>query len=207
MLKSVLKLSLCLLISYAIPASAGYLYRYTAPNGGTVITNTLPADIGQQGNYDVLNGQTMRLIKHVDPAPTAEELLIIEAEKAAAEAAAEAKKQQVKDDANFLETHYSEANFIKVRDYEFSKRDKELLAAIDKQKQLLANQRDLQARAAEQELSGQPLSEQLVSNLEIVANNLMLNKQFITKQEAEKAERVIWYEDNLARLKRLLATN
>ncbi len=204
MIKSTLQLSLCLLLSYAIPASAGYMYRYTAPNGGTVITSTLPADISQQG-YDVLNGQTMRLIKRVDPAPTEEELAAIVAEKEAKLAAEAAQKQQAKEDAEFLETHYSEANFIKVRDYEFSKRDKELLAATDKQSQLLANQRDLQARAAEEELSGQPLSEQLEANLEIIANNIALNSQAIVEQEKEREARVIWHEENLERLKKLLS--
>jgi hypothetical protein len=180
------------------------MYRYTAPNGGTVITSTLPADISQQG-YDVLNGQTMRLIKRVDPAPTEEELAAIVAEKEAKLAAEAAQKQQAKEDAEFLETHYSEANFIKVRDYEFSKRDKELLAATDKQSQLLANQRDLQARAAEEELSGQPLSEQLEANLEIIANNIALNSQAIVEQEKEREARVIWHEENLERLKKLLS--
>ena len=208
MIKRITQLGLYLLIAYALPATAGQMYRYITPDGVTVISRTLPPSMSQSG-YDILNDKTMRVIRHVDPALTNEEIanmLAVEKEKKAQQEANEKNQQQAETDAEFLAAYHSEKSLIRDRDHELAKRDKEIEAAKEKQSRLHDNLHNLQEQAAEQELSGQGVSEQLQSNLNIVDNNIEQNQLILTRQEAERLDRSAWYETKLKQLQKILAT-
>lgn len=207
MIKKLIPLGLCLLLIYSLPSSAAKMYRYVAPNGVTVVSRTLPPSISQSG-YDILDDKTMRLIRHVDPALTNQQIaamLAAEKEKETQLAAEKIRLEQEKEDAIFLEAYHSEESLIKDRDHELSKRNKELLTAQEKQSRLRTSLHALQQRAAEQELSGGNIDEQLQSNINIVTHNININQTIIAQLETEKNSRENWYRIKLVRLKELLA--
>jgi len=208
MIKRISQISLSFLLLATLPVLAGQMYRYVSPDGVTVISRTLPPSLSQKG-YDIINDKTMSLIRHVDPALSNEAIAeMLAAEKAAEEEriAEEKRKEQAKKDAAFLGAYHSEENLIRDRDYELSKRDDEILAAKEKQERFESSLRDLQERAAEQELGGQEISPKLKNNLQIVAENIDQNGLTINRLEADRLDRAIWYEKQLKKLHAILAS-
>lgn len=205
MIKHTIHIGLCLLLTYSLPSMAENIYRYTTPEGSKVVSHILPPNISQSG-YDILDGQTMRLIRHVEPALTDVQIAAKIATEKEKRAQLENEKEQLKKDAEFLEIYHSEESLIKDRDHELNKRDKELLAAKEKQTLLLSSLHNLQQRAAEQELNGADLSKQLQKNLTIVAHNIKVNQEFISRLEEQNKSRKLWYKMQLKRLKQLLAS-
>ena len=207
MIKHIMPFGLSLLLAFAIPATAGQMYRYVTSNGSTVISRTLPPHISQRG-YDVINDKTMSLIRHVSPAATDAEIAAMQTAKEDEKSqriAEEERRKQAKKDAEFLVAYHSEESLIRDRDYELAKRDKELVSAQEKQVRLKSSLHNLQEIAADQELSGKELSKRLQSNLKIISSNLEQNALIITRLDANRIDRAGWYQSKLKQLRKIRA--
>lgn len=203
--KHISLLGLCLFMSFSLPAMAGQIYRYATPNGGTVVSRTLPPEISQKG-YDILNDKTMRLIRRVKPALTDEQLAALEEEKKQQAIIEEEKKRQVAqriEDRRMMANYHSVENLERDRDDELSKRREELAASQEKQAEISDNLYRSQEMAANQELAGQPLSKSLTENLSILQDNLSRNQAIIDRQQEELDARSLWYKGRVERFKAL----
>ncbi len=219
---SCIVLLLSLIVS---PVIAGKLYRFPDENGVPTISRSLPPTAAQKG-YDILDDQSLRLIEHVEPALTPEQIIEFEErqqlEKEAqrqaeiadqkAKKQAELEKQQARreqqqrtlNDQNLLASFQSEQEFISARDKILNQRQTSLTNSIEKQSQLEKKLLDLQQQAAEQELSGRGVSSNLAKRLSAaqqeIKNNLLSSEQL--NQELQQITEQ--FDQDLVRLRELL---
>lgn len=214
-----------LLSLLAGPVTAGKLYRFPDENGVPTISRSLPPTAAQKG-YDILDDQSLRLIEHVEPALTSEQILELEkqqelekeaqrqaeiAEKEAIKQAELAKlkakreqQQQTLNDQNLLARFKSEQDFILDRDKLLNQKQTSLTKSMGKQSQLEQKLIGLQQQAAEQELSGRRVTKNLEKRLNAaqqeIKNNLLLSDQL--NQELQQLTEQ--FDQDLVRLRELL---
>lgn len=205
-------LSLCL-VSGSI--FAGQLFRFNDESGTPTLSKTLPPEAAQQG-YDILDDKTMRLIERVPPALSeaelAEQAQRQKAEQAARQAAeSEAKqaaalqRQQRLHDQNLLNIYQSESELLAARDNDLSYRQSRLNVLTKKQPELENRLAAVQQQAAEKELSGAPITENLQKRLTAAEQELSNNQLMIHELEAEILMLSQQYEQDRQRLNALLS--
>ena len=194
---------------------AGQLYRFNDDTGTPTLSKTLPPEAAQQG-YDILDDKTMRLIDRVPPALN-EQQLAEEAERQAAEQArqkaaeaeasqaAEIKRQQRIQDQQLLSIYNSEADLLAARDKDLGYRQTRLSTLTEKQPLLEQRLADVQAQAAERELSGATITENLRKRLKAAEQELSNNQLMIHELEAEVLMLSQQYERDRQRLVELLS--
>lgn len=193
---------------------AGQIYRFQDEEGVTTLSKSLPPYAAQNG-YDILDDKSFHLIKHVDPAPTAEQIIEQERrlaakekeERQAAHAAKqleERQRQQQIYDKNLRASYTSEQDLIKTYQAELDY----LATELDKSKQRLSNKKEkliqLQKQAADTELSGKSISVNmekrlLASQQEIDNVNAEINRIQLEHQQRKKQ-----FQADLTRLRQLL---
>ncbi|MCC5797180.1 MAG: DUF4124 domain-containing protein [Methylophaga sp.] len=200
---------------FSLSATAAPLYRFIDDDGTTTLSRSLPPHIAPKG-YDILDENTMRLIERVPPVLTEAERAEqqrLEREAAAQRAeaeisareAAEARRLQRIYDRNLLSTYQSEAELISVRDTDLQHRQQRierLQATLPK----LENQlREQQRLAAESELSGRPVSDNLKRRISVLEQEINHNQVTIANQQNELEQLELQYETERLRLLELLA--
>lgn len=194
--------------------SAGQLFRFNDESGTPTLSKTLPPEAAQQG-YDILDDQTMRLIERVPPALTeaelAEQAERQKAEQAAQQAAAaeaeqkaELKRQQRQHDQKLLNIYQSEAELLAARDKDLSYRQSKLNVLSQKQPELEQKLAAVQQQAAEKELSGAAITENLQKRLTAAEQELSNTQLMIHELEAEVLLLNKQYEQDRQRLSELL---
>ena len=213
--KTITKISLSLLLLMLTQTSvAGTIYRFVDKNGSITMSKSLPPYASQNG-YDILNDSTLRLIKRVAPALTPEQIAEkerLEAERieqerlakiAEEKRLAEQKQQSIHDQA-LIASYGSEQDLIKARDDEFIY----LNAELDKAKTHLAENKQklaqLQQKAAQQELSGQTISDLMKKQMTAAQEEINNDTHNISELKARLEQAEIQYENDLARLKVLM---
>jgi hypothetical protein len=217
-----LAISLSVMVS---PTVAGKLYRFPNENGVPTLSRNLPPAASQKG-YDILDDQTFRLIEHVEPALSPEQIIELERETAkqkqfeaeaqrqaiiAQEKAAIEQKQLVRqqqqqaiNDQNLLASYSSEQDLIAAKDKSINHHQLRLVEISDKQSQLKQKQLNLQQQAADQELSGKGISANLQNRLENtqqeIENNINMSKN-INEEIVQLTKK---YAADLTRLRDLL---
>jgi hypothetical protein len=224
--KIILTVSLVISLSVIVsPSIAGKLYRFPDENGVPTLSRNLPPAASQKG-YDILDDQTFRLIKHVAPALTPEQIIELEQEKQkqkqieaeaiiAQEQAAIAQKQlarqqqqQTINDQNLLASYATEQDLIAAKDESINHRQIRLVEISDKQSQLKQKQLNLQQQAADQELSGKGISANLQNRLENTQQEIENNINMSKNLNGEITQLTEKYAADLTRLHELLkATN
>jgi hypothetical protein len=104
------------LLIIALPALAGNLYRWMDETGRVHISDKIPPEATQRG-YDIINPQG-RVVKHVAPPLTDEEVAALEAKRAKEREALRAKKEQERKD-RILTLTYGE-----VEEIEFARQER-----------------------------------------------------------------------------------
>lgn len=212
MIRKIIPLSI--LLGLISTAQAGQLFRYPDAEGVPTLSTTLPAEAAQRG-YDVLDANSMRLIKHVAPAPTKEQIAEMErkaAEQAeqkrlaeiAAKKAEKKRQQQAVYDHTLLTTYQSENDLIKARDNELNYRKKQIETHQSKLPELESHLVELQQQAAEQELSGKKISVNMQKRLDAAQEEVNVRKEAITRLQSEIDDLTQTYAQDLTRLKYLL---
>jgi len=209
-MKTIITISLLLLLT-SMQSHAGRIYRFTDIDGVSTLSKTLPAYAAQKG-YDILDDKSLRLIERIY---TREELIEIQKQQAIIDLAneetqrrkdAERQRQLEKriNDRNLLARYPSIDVFTKSRDADLTYRQGQI-DDIDEQfknnKKKLTN---LQIQAAEQEISGEEVSENLNKRLIATQKEIENNKLSIKHASIENRELVTQYESDLDRLKLLL---
>jgi predicted nucleic acid-binding Zn-ribbon protein len=195
---------------------AANLYRYTDENGVTTMSKTLPAEFAQQG-YDILDDRTMRLIEHVPPALTPQQIAEQEALEAAqaeqarqdaiqAQKAAEAKQKQAEEDRKLLITYPTEADLLSAKESEITYREEQIVFYESKLPALQAKLEKVQKEAADRELSGKAITENMQKRLDSVKEDIRLRQAAIEKFKVEIEALTEKFDADLARHRELLGT-
>jgi len=209
-MKFIMLLSLLLLLT-SIPSHAGRIYRFADHNGVSTLSKILPPYAAQKG-YDILDDKSLRLIERIY---TREELIQIQEKQAILDLKNEAIQQRKNEqrqrllkqrinDRNLLARYPSVSVFIKSRDDDLSYRQAQI---NDISEQLKSNKRkltNLQMQAAEQEIGGESVSENL--NLRLVATQKEIehNKLYISRSAKDNQQVTEQYIADLERLELLL---
>ncbi|MEX1200708.1 MAG: DUF4124 domain-containing protein [Methylophaga sp.] len=212
LLSSSFLLSFCLATSHVY---AGQLFRFNDDSGTPTLSKTLPPEAAQHG-YDILDDQTMRLIERVPPPLTEAELAEQAEHQAAKQAAqqtaeAEAKqaavqrRQQNLHDQNLLNIYQSEQELLAAQDKDLSYRQNRLNVLNEKRPILEQRLAAVQQHAAEKELSGDPITENLQKRLTAAEQELSNNQLIIHQLEAEIQMLSQQYEQDRQRLNELLS--
>jgi DNA repair exonuclease SbcCD ATPase subunit len=218
MIRKFLGHSICLisLVAVSFPVNAGKLYRFPDESGVMTLSRSLPPEAAQKG-YDILDDQTMRVIEHVTPAPTQEEIIELEAEKALqqeqehqarlrAEQAEQDRQKQAQYDRTLLMTYPTEADLIAARDKDISYREEQIAVLSAKLPKLRQTLESIQKEAAERELSGAPISKNMQKRLNAAQQEISVRKQAIAQYQTEIKELELKYQQDLARLRELRGT-
>ncbi|KRW61267.1 DUF4124 domain-containing protein [Pseudomonas sp. TTU2014-080ASC] len=171
-----------LLVSVWLPATAAAveLYRYVDEKGVTVLSRQgVPPEVIGKG-YDVLNEQG-RVIRVVPPAPTAEELEKLKADKARA-----------RSDEQLLRLYSTPEDVERARERKFAEIDGLLSIARGNLQGSITQQGNLQAQAADHERSGREVPANLLQQIETQKLeqkrlNIDIERYEAARQEAEKS--------------------
>lgn len=207
---------LFLLLAASQQLSAGTIYRFVDENGIITMSKSLPPYAAQKG-YDILNDKSLRLIKHVDPALTPEQIAEKErqlaeqkeAERRAEEQAKqeqEQRRQQAIADQTLLASFQSEQDLLAARDTDIAYRQTELDKAIKHLEESKIKLQNMQREAAEQELSGRPVSVNMNKRLTATQQEINNDEQNIKRLSLEIEQLNKQYEYDIERLKLLLST-
>ncbi|GIZ13734.1 DUF4124 domain-containing protein [Pseudomonas sp. NCCP-436] len=169
-----------LLLGLLLPLSgmATELYRYIDDNGVTVLSRQgVPPEFVGRG-YEVLNNQG-RVLRVVPPAPTAEELARMKAEKARA-----------RSDAQLLRLYSSLEDVDRARERKLAELDGVTSVARGNLQSVRTQQANLQSQAANHERAGRPVPENLLTQIDSLKSELeRLQRDIDRYREArEKAE-------------------
>lgn len=194
------------------PVTAAELYRFIDDNGTPTLSKTLPAEVSQQG-YDILDEKSMRLIQRVPPALTASQIVEQQQEQErqqqaeqAAQLAAENQRKQAIYDHNLKTRYQSEQDLLNARDQDLQQRENQLMMLKEKRRDLYQRLQQTQQQAAENELSGISLSENLKNRLQAAQQELNNNQQSIEQLQAETNDLAQLYEQDLQRFRQLQNT-
>ena len=170
--------------------SGALLYRYVDSKGVTVLDRQVPPEYAGKG-YQVLNSRG-RVLQTVAPAPTAEELAHLQAQKAQADA-----------NAQLLQRYSSVHEVDKAQARKLAELDG-MIASIQTNLQgLLAQQVSLQGQAAEQERAGREVSPQLLGQLAGLRDEQARMKADIAKYQAARVQAQQDFAADRARVEQL----
>jgi len=216
MIRNLLAPSTCfislLIMSYSV--SAGSLYRFPDENGVMTLSRSLPPEAAQKG-YDVLDDKSMRLIERVAPAPSADEIADMEAQKAQqikrqeqaeieAKQAEKQREQQARIDRTLLVTYRTEQDLIDARDKAITYREEQIASYQSKLPALQEKLEQIQKDAAEHELSGGKMTVNMQKRLDAAHQEIAVRQQAIEKYQAEIKALSAQYQTDLSRLRQLL---
>lgn len=183
-----------LLLGLLLPvlACATELYRYVDDKGVTVLSRQgVPPEFIARG-YEVLNDQG-RVIKVIPPAPSAEEMKRLMADKARASS-----------DAQLLRLYSSPEDVDRARERKLNELDGLISVAQGNLQSVRTQQSNLQSQAADHERAGRPVPDHLLAQIDNQkAEQRRLQKDIKRYQEARKHAEASFLADH-ARLVELL---
>jgi len=192
-------------------SSADRIYRFNDKDGISTLSKSLPPYAAQQG-YDILDSKSLRLIKRVY---TRKELNRIQKKQQFAQQKENAKRQQEEkekqrlieqgiSDRNLLARYPTENVFIKSRDEDIQYHQRQIdslkISLNDNRKRLIS----LQAKAAEAEINGDTVSDDLHTKLLSTEQQIQHNKQLLDQAISEKIKVTKQYEADYTHLQKLL---
>ena len=194
-------------------AVAGQLYRFPDDQGVPTLSRSMPPEAAQRG-YEIIDDKTFRLIERVPPALSEQELLEMKArEEEEAEqrrladlAAKEAQKRQelqARYDRTLLITYSTEADLIAARDRDLGYREEQIELLSGKLPTLRQNLEVVQKEAADRELSGGKVTENMQKRLNAAQEEIQVREQAIRLYQQEIEELTAKYTYDLERFKTL----
>lgn len=171
---------------------ASELYRYTNDKGVIVLDRQgVPSQYIGQG-YEVLNDQG-RVVRVVPPAPTAEELQRLLAEKA-----------QAKTDAQLLRLYSSVGDIDRARDRKLNELDGVIGVAKGNLQSLGVQQANLQNQAAEHERAGRAVPQHLLTQIDNLKSEQASVAKAIARHQQGRVQAEAGFSVDRARLVELL---
>lgn len=209
---------LVLALTLSSPLSyAGKIYRFQDENGISTLSKMLPPYAAQQG-YEILDDKSFRVIERV--LSNEDAIAQSNAEQAAAQENQQEQEQlkqnQLKEeqrkrlekeqqivDKNLLDIYPSVQDLLKIRDSYLAYLIKQMEDTTAQQNHLQNKLHQLQQSAAEQELSGQLVSDPLKQNIESARQDIVDNQLHLEGLQADKLNSSQQYEHDLIRLRQL----
>jgi hypothetical protein len=202
---------------FALQVSAANLYRYTNDEGVKALSTSLPPEAAKRG-YDILDANSMRLIKTVPPELTAEEIAAIEQQKAdeaeqqrladiAAKEQAEIDRKQAIQDQTLLATYSSLEEFIDAKQRNLKHKQDTRSKLIDELPSYEADLVKFQQQAADDELAGRVVSENLLKRINAAKEEISNHRLMIEQLNTELQTLEVEYERDELRLQQLLTQN
>ncbi|ADJ29773.1 hypothetical protein [Nitrosococcus watsonii] len=193
---------LAALCSFSSLVQAGQLYRYIGENGTQMLSGNLPPE-AVQGGYEIINSQTMVVVKRVPPAKTQKQL--VEEARLAQIEAEKRQRAQEQEDYNhmLLATFGSEADLLRIRDSQIGAIEGAIRLVQSKIKTLQQALRERQNQAAHLERNGQTIPEQLLTGIQNVKAHLVRNQRYIAKKRQEQVAIKEKFTEDLKRFQEL----
>lgn len=185
--RSALSLALAGVISLALPLSAEAAFKcWKNSEGVRECGNAVPPEYAQQGHETI--GESGLKRETQGRAKTLEELTAEREKEKAAQLAAIEKEKREKLDRVLLDTFASEDDLVLTRDGQLAHLDSQVKLTESHIEKLQANLNKMIDRAAEVERRGETPSEEMVSNIRSVRNQIAENENFIATKEKEKTD-------------------
>lgn len=196
-------LSTALIVCAFGTAQAGKLYKWVDANGNVHYSDSVPPEAVDQARKELSDSGLT--IKETDRAPTPEERAAIEKKKA--EDAAEAAKQAEieREEALMMAAYTSEADIERARDQKIEMIDRQVESYEASLKSLQSSLTQLNARAAENQRAGRPVSEALASQIEESKKNVQKQEAAIKQKRIDRAGVAGEYEIELKRYRDMVA--
>lgn len=173
-------------------ANAAEMYRYTNAQGITVIDRQgVPSEFIAKG-YEVLNEQG-RVIRVVPPAPTAEEMQKILAD-----------RERAKSDAQLLRLYSSLEDVDRAQARKLAELDGLIGVAKGNLQSVRQQQANLQKQAADQERAGREVPKQLLDQISSQRDEQVRLKKDIERYQAARAQAQSAFTADRARVSELL---
>jgi len=186
-----------LLLGLLLPVVAGAteLYRYVADKGITVLSRQgVPPEHIRRG-YEVLNDQG-RVVKVIPPAPSAEEMKHILAERARASS-----------DAQLLRLYSTPEDVERARQRKLAELDSLIGVARSNLQSVRTQQANLQSQAADHERAGREVPAHLLAQIDNQKAEQARLKSDILRYQAVRKEADVSFNADRDRLKVLLGRN
>lgn len=211
-------LALALSLS-SLPSYAGNIYRFHDESGVSTLSKTLPPYAAQQG-YEILDEKSFRVIERVmshkesievNNAEQASDLVKqqeqqqLKHEQLIQEQRKRLEKEQKIVDQNLLDIYPSIQELIKTRDGYFAYINKQIDDTISQHNAIQQQLHKLQQTAAEQELSGQAISNKLEEKIEAAQKDIVDNQLHLESLQNDNINSSNQYEHDLIRLRQLLS--
>ena len=182
-------------------AFAAKLYRFKV-EGQLILKDHIPPEYAQMG-YDILNDQGL-VVKHIQPAPTTEELAAIAAKKAIKEARLERIRIRREADQALLRVYSKPGDVERARQRKVDNID----GYISLQQRRIVNLTEklerAQSRAANQERSGMDIPVDMRLEIAQLQNQIRESHANIKIRKTEKIESTKIFADEYARMQILL---
>ncbi len=191
-----------LILALLSPAAfAAKLYRFKV-DGQLIIKDHIPPEYAQMG-YDILNDQGL-MVKHIQPAPTAEELADIAAKKAIKEARLERIRIRREADQALLRVYSKPADVERARQRKVDNIDGYISLQQRRIVDLTEKLERAQGRAANQERSGMEIPVDMRLEIAQLQNQIRESHANIKVRKTEKIESTKIFADEYARMQVLL---
>lgn len=179
------------------------------------MSKVLPPYAAKTG-YDILDDRSFRLIEHVDPELTDEQIIEeekrIAAEKEAqhqAELAEKARKEALRQQAiydnNLRASYVSEQDLLNAKDVELTYLNNMLDKTIDHKNKNEERLRELEQQAADAELAGKKVTENQQKRMTAAQTEIANDQKEIERLNQEIEQRTKQFDSDLERLRELLA--
>jgi nucleotide-binding universal stress UspA family protein len=211
-----LHLALALLcISLSPELLAGQIFRFQDENGITTMSKVMPPYAAKTG-YDILDDRSFRLIEHVDPELTDEQIIEeekrITAEKEAQhqaelaeKASKEAKRRQAIYDNNLRASYVSDQDLLNAKDVELTYLNNMLDKTIIHKNKNEERLHQLEQLAANAELAGKKVTENQQKSIAAAQTEIVNDDAEIIRLKQEIEQRTKQFESDLQPLRELLA--
>ncbi len=182
-------------------AFAAKMYRFQV-DGQMIIKDHVPPEYAQMG-YDILNDQGL-VIKKIKPAPTAEELAAIAAQKAIKEARLERIRTRREADQALLRVYSKPADVERARQRKVDNIDGYISLQQRRIVDLTEKLERAQGRAANQERSGMEVPVDMRLEIAQLQNQIRESHANIKTRKVEKIESTKVFAEEYARMQILL---
>jgi hypothetical protein len=202
MMKRLVIFATCLLPLAPVPLLAQQMYRYVNDEGTSVVAYQVPPEYVARG-YEILNQKGV-LIDVVPPVLGPEERARMSDEQRREEAARAERERLRKWDESLL-LRYSTVEDIEAA-RERALRDLRIRVSIlrSKQRSLRQQIESYQAQAADQERSGQPVSQDYLQAISDLREEMALTERSLKDREGEIAEVEASFQKDIDRFRSLL---
>jgi Domain of unknown function (DUF4124) len=197
-------LSSALIVCSALgTAQAGKLYKWVDANGNVHYSDSVPPEAVDQARKELSDSGLV--VKETERAPTPEERAAMEKKKAE-EAVLAAKQAEIeRQEAIMMAAYTSEADIERARDQKIEMIDRQIESYEASLKSLQSSLTQLNARAAENQRAGRPVSEALAAQIEESKKNVQKQEAAIKQKRIDRAGVSGEFDAELKRYREMVA--